>query len=115
MKNVFLLLAFLSCLTLQAQVKPAHIFDNNMVLQRDKPVKVWGLAAPREKVTVEFGGQVKYAVANQQGEWYVYLDPMGANAQQREMKVSGKGQFGSFQQCAGWRCMDSGWSEQYGI
>jgi len=90
MKNIFLLLAFLLCLTLQAQVKPAHIFDNNMVLQREKPVKVWGLAAPKEKVTVEFGGQVKYAVANQLGEWYVYLDPMGANAQQQEMKVSGK-------------------------
>ena len=90
MKNIFLLLAFLSCLTLQAQVKPAHIFDNNMVLQREKPVKVWGLAAPKEKVTVEFGGQVKYAVANQLGEWYVYLDPMGANAQQQEMKISGK-------------------------
>jgi sialate O-acetylesterase len=90
MKNIFLLLAFLLCLTLQAQVKPAHIFDNNMVLQREKPVKVWGLAAPKEKVKVEFGGQVKYAVANQLGEWYVYLDPMGANAQQQEMKVSGK-------------------------
>ena len=45
MKNIFLLLAFLSCLTLQAQVKPAHIFDNNMVLQREKPVKVWGLGS----------------------------------------------------------------------
>jgi sialate O-acetylesterase len=91
MKNIFLLLAFISCLTLQAQVKPAHIFDNNMVLQREKPVKVWGLAAPMEKVTVEFGGQVKYTVANHLGEWHIYLDPMSANDQPQEMKVSGKG------------------------
>ena len=91
MRNCFLLLFFLAGMTLQAQVKPAHIFDNNMVLQREKPVKVWGLAAPKEKVKVEFGGQLKYTVANQLGEWYVYLDPMSANAKPQEMKVSGKG------------------------
>jgi sialate O-acetylesterase len=87
---IFLLLIFLSRLTLQAQVRPSHIFDNNMVLQRDKPVKVWGLAAPLERVTIEFGGQVKSVAANPQGEWYVDLDPMRANAQPGDMQVSGK-------------------------
>jgi sialate O-acetylesterase len=77
-------------LHLEAQVRPAHIFDNNMVLQRDKPVKVWGLADPQEKVKIEFGGQGKTAVANDLGEWFAYLDPMPASAQPREMKLSGK-------------------------
>jgi sialate O-acetylesterase len=90
MKNIFSLLVFLSSLTLQAQVQPFHIFDDNMVLQREKPVRVWGIAAPKEKVKIEFGEQVKSAIANQQGQWYVYLDPMPANAQPGEMKVSGK-------------------------
>jgi sialate O-acetylesterase len=75
---------------LSAQVRPSHIFDNNMVLQREKPVKVWGLAAQLEKVKVEFGGQAKSAVANQQGEWSVWLDPMSANAKPGDMKVTGK-------------------------
>jgi sialate O-acetylesterase len=74
----------------QAQVRPFHIFDNNMVLQRDKPVKVWGLAAPQEHVKIEFGGQVKSATANKMGEWFAYLDPMPASAQPKDMKVSGK-------------------------
>ncbi len=87
---VLLLLIFLSIPALHAEVRPATIFDNNMVLQRDKPVKVWGTADPREKVKIEFGRQVKSAVASQQGEWSVYLDPMPANAQPGEMKVSGK-------------------------
>ncbi len=86
----FLLFISLSGLLLQAQVRPAHIFDNNMVLQRDKPVKVWGMADPSEKVKIEFGGQVKTAVASAQGEWASYLDPMPANAQAAEMKISGK-------------------------
>ncbi len=90
MKKIILLLIFLAGLILQGQVRPAHIFDNNMVLQRDKPVKIWGMASSGEKVTIEFGGQSKSGVANKLGEWAVYLDPMGTNAQPREMKVSGK-------------------------
>jgi sialate O-acetylesterase len=77
-------------LQLNAQVRPAHIFDNNMVLQRDKPVKIWGLAAPQEGIEIEFDGQVKSAIANKLGEWVVWLDPMPASAEPKEMKLSGK-------------------------
>ncbi|MFA5814208.1 MAG: sialate O-acetylesterase [Bacteroidales bacterium] len=90
MKRAVLLFFCLTSLMLSAQVRPYHIFDNNMVLQREKPVKVWGLAGPQEKVKVEFEGQSKSAVANQQGEWSVFLDPMSANAKPGDMKVSGK-------------------------
>ncbi len=90
LKMVFLPIILLFGLLLQAQVRPAHIFDSNMVLQREKPVKIWGMADPDEKVKVEFGEQVKRAVANQQGEWFLYLDPMNANAQSQDMKIWGK-------------------------
>ena len=73
-----------------SQVRPNHIFDNNMVLQRDQPVRIWGAAAPSEKIKIEFGGQVKSSLANKQGEWFLYLDPMIASGQPRKMKVSGK-------------------------
>jgi sialate O-acetylesterase len=75
---------------LEAQLRPAHIFDNNMVLQRDKPVRIWGMAAPQEKVKVEFAGQTKAAVTGQDGEWSLYLEPMAASSVPREMKVAGK-------------------------
>lgn len=91
LKTILLLSISLIGLMLHAQVKPAHIFDNNMVLQRDKPVRVWGSASPQEKVKVEFGGQVKSVVTNKQGEWSLFLDPMPANAQPANLKVSGKG------------------------
>ena len=35
----------------------SNVFQTNMVLQRDKPVTIWGWAAPGEKVTVSFAGQ----------------------------------------------------------
>ncbi len=89
-KTVLLVSISLISLALQAQVRPAHIFDNNMVLQRDKPVRIWGSASPQEKVKIEFGGQVKSVVADKQGQWVLHLDPMAANSQGAEMKVSGK-------------------------
>ena len=90
LKTGFFLSVFLFGFLLQAQVRPAHIFDNKMVLQRDKPVKIWGWADPREKVKIEFAGQVKTTAANQQGEWFAFLDAMSANAQPADMRISGR-------------------------
>ena len=75
---------------LKAQVRPSKIFDNNMVLQREKPVKIWGMADPMAKVKIEFAGQIKTTVADQQGKWLTWLDAMNANSQPSEMKISGK-------------------------
>ena len=90
-KTSFFFIAFLVSQMLQAQVRPHHIFDNNMVLQRDKPVKVWGWASPKEKIEVKFGGQIKTTSASQDGEWFVHLDPMVASSQPEDMTISGKG------------------------
>jgi sialate O-acetylesterase len=48
-----------------------------MVLQRDKPVKVWGTAKDGEKVTVRIGEQSAETTAND-GKWQVELKPMAA-------------------------------------
>jgi sialate O-acetylesterase len=87
--SLVLAMCFLS-LMLQAQVRPHHIFDSNMVLQRDKPIRIWGWAAPGEKVTVWFAGQEKAVAADQNGEWSLYLDPFTANSRPQEMKISGR-------------------------
>jgi sialate O-acetylesterase len=40
-----------------AQVKPASVFGNHMVLQRNTPVPVWGTAKAEEKITLELNEQ----------------------------------------------------------
>lgn len=70
-----------------AELKPAALFSDHMVLQREKPVPVWGWADPGEKVTVEFAGQTKSAVADAAGKWQVKLDPMPASAAPRVLSV----------------------------
>jgi sialate O-acetylesterase len=71
-----------------AAVKPAAIFADHMVLQRDRPVCVWGTADAGEAVTIEFAKQIKTAVADAKGCWLATLDPLPASAEPRELTVS---------------------------
>lgn len=74
-----------------ADLKLAAVLSDHMVLQRDKPVPVWGWADAGESVTVEFAGQKKSAIADPTGKWLVKLDPMTASAESRALIVqSGK-------------------------
>jgi sialate O-acetylesterase len=72
-----------------AEVQLPRPFGNDMVLQRDKPVPVWGRAKPDESVTVRFDKQEKTVKAGADGKWMVKLDPMPASSEPRELKVSG--------------------------
>jgi sialate O-acetylesterase len=72
-----------------ADLKIAAVFSDHMVLQRDKPVPVWGWADPGEKVTVEFAGQKHSAAADAKGKWLVKLDPLAASAEPRAIVVRG--------------------------
>ena len=57
----------------------AGTFSDHMVLQRDKPVPVWGWAEhPGQQIKVQFHNQTKMVKANPNGYWMVVLDPMPA-------------------------------------
>jgi len=58
-----------------AVVLPA-VFQNNMVLQRDKPISIWGQAAPGEKITVQLGAESAQTQATDKGVWLAELKPM---------------------------------------
>ncbi len=78
-------LAFPSALV--AEVKLAAVFSDHMVLQRDKPVPVWGWAESGAKVTVSFADQTKSATADDTGRWMLKLDPLKANAMPSTLRV----------------------------
>lgn len=90
MKKFLTTAALLSASALYAHVKVATVFSDNMVLQRDAVVPVWGSADAGEKVTVTFAGQKVSAVAGKNGKWLVRLAPMKECRENRAMTVSGK-------------------------
>lgn len=65
----------------------AEIFGHHMVLQRDRPVPVWGNARPGVRVSVEFAGQQQTGVAGTDGRWQIALDPLPASADPRELVI----------------------------
>jgi len=61
-----------------------------MLLQRGKPIPVYGRAAAAEKVVVEFGGQRQEATASAAGTWRVDLAPLSASSTPAEMRITGQ-------------------------
>jgi len=85
-----LLAALCMVASVQAEVRVNHIFDNNMVLQREKPVRVWGWADSGEHVSVEFAGRTKTTTAAEDGTWATALDPLKTSDTPRTLIVKGK-------------------------
>lgn len=83
----FCFLCFAS--VLHAEVKLANIFSNNMVLQRDKPIKIWGWADKNEAVEVHFLNQIKKVKADKNGAWVATLNPVSYGGPYT-MEVKGK-------------------------
>ena len=67
-----------------------NLFQSNMVLQRDKPVAIWGWAAAGEKITVSFANQTQTATADKDRAWKVMLTAMQADAKPQKLTVQGK-------------------------
>ena len=90
MKILRLLLAWFSLGALsRADVTLAPLFQDHAVLQRDKPLPVWGRAAPGEHVSVAFHDQRVGTTAGADGRWIVYLGAAAASAEPAELVVTG--------------------------
>lgn len=64
------------------------LFNDNMVLQRNKPVPLWGRGKAGEAVTVKFAGQSKNCTTDSSGKWQVILEPMQASGEPRTLIAS---------------------------
>lgn len=79
----------LSAATGSADVKLPALVGDNMVLQQDAKLRIWGTADPSEEVTVTFCGQSKTTTADKRGRWHVTLGPFSAGGP-FEMTIAGR-------------------------
>lgn len=82
------LAALLLCLYAQSTVRLPALLSDGLVLQREKPVRIWGWAAPGENVTVTFAKQKKSVQTDAQGRWEVKLNTLRAGGPY-EMTITG--------------------------
>ena len=57
----------------QAQVSLPKVFGDNMVLQRELEIPVWGISTPGANIIAELGNTKSTAKADPEGKWTVHL------------------------------------------
>jgi sialate O-acetylesterase len=70
-----------------AQVRVSALFGDHMILQRDRPIVVWGWGTPSENVRVSLAEQTTETKVAQDGRWTCTFKPMAASANPTEMKI----------------------------
>jgi sialate O-acetylesterase len=77
-----LLLALLAA-TAHADVRVAEVFGDHMVLQRDRPLNIWGQATPGKTLNIDLGGRSGTARVGADGRWRVQLPALPAGGPHR--------------------------------
>ncbi len=76
MREIISVLALVFCaLSVNAKVSLPKFFSDNMVLQRNIQIPVWGWSKPGEKIVIKFHSQTKKTTADSKGNWMIKLDP----------------------------------------
>ena len=70
----------------------SSMFSDHAVLQRGRPVPVWGRGQPGAMVEVRFAGARAAARAGTDGRWQAELPPMQASFEPRTLQVSSGGE-----------------------
>ena len=71
-----------------AELRVHQAFSDHAVLQRDRPIVVWGWAVPGANVNVTFGDRRSSAMVAADGTWRATLPPMPASARPEDISVA---------------------------
>ena len=72
-----------------AAVRFAAPFTDGAVLQRDRPIRIWGTAAAGESVRVSFAGSELRTTADASGAWRAELPALPASKESRTLTATG--------------------------
>ena len=72
-KHFLYLFLLLCCCSVDARVVLPQLFQSGMVLQREKPIPVWGKAEPQEVVMVRWQKKQYKTIAGADGRWRIDL------------------------------------------
>ena len=74
----------------RADVTLPKVLSSHMVLQRERPLPIWGWADPGEEVTVKLDAATAATKADSKGDWKVTLPAVKADGKAHTMAISGK-------------------------
>ena len=75
---VFLMLTACACSVAQAELKFSSVFGDHMVVQRNKPIHVWGWTSPNQSVSAQLADKSASVTADDTGRFDISLDALPA-------------------------------------
>lgn len=95
--KIFPFKAFTACILFLAghqitALELPSVFSDNMVLQQEADLRIWGKADYGETVTVTFADQEVSTPVNADGMWQALLKPMKASFEEQSLKVKSGGE-----------------------
>jgi sialate O-acetylesterase len=87
----FIIILFLFPHVLIAQFKVADPFSDHMVLQKGKPIVVWGTGVPNTKLVCYLGTEVKNTTVTPEGQWRLQFASRVQSEQPIELKIEADG------------------------
>lgn len=85
----FLLSAGWGGLEVRGEVRLATIFSDHMVLQRDRPLRIWGWGQAGQRVEVQLGAERAQGIVAPDGTWSCTLGPQPMSREALELIVHG--------------------------
>ena len=76
MKKLLPIIFFILFSELISEAYMSGIFQDNMVLQRDKQIKIWGLGDEGDEVIIRIADQEKYTEVINEGKWSIIVEPL---------------------------------------
>ena len=70
-----------------AELRLPAVIGDHMVVQQDKPIRIWGWADAGAKVTVTMAGKSKSTAAGDDGRWSVELPKLKASHEPRQIDI----------------------------
>lgn len=69
-------------------LQAAILFQDHMILQRNKEIAVWGTAAPGSQITINMQGKNASTVTDEDGKWQANCGPFVTSFQEEMMIAS---------------------------
>lgn len=89
MRPYLLFIALMFSLNSMANVRLPKLFADDMVLQRNHLIPIWGWADANEKIEIRFNKQLKSTKADKNGKWIIRLNAENAGGPY-ELSIKGK-------------------------
>jgi len=85
---LYIIIALFGASGVYSQIQLPPFFTDNMVLQREKPINIWGKGVPGMEVVVEFGGHPLSTLVKVDSSWSVSFPGQKVSEELGTLKIS---------------------------